>query len=275
MNSVNPYIVGEICQFLYKSTKSCIPLSEHRLIYWDLTIVLKGSFNYTVNGKKYVPEKNDIMLIPMGAIREREGGAEADYVCFNFITLPDTMLPTEILYKNVLSSEIKNLVSIFPQKRLYWDRNFYGMDYEREKITNLCNYVIFELLSKINFRLGTNNPHIQTAIAYVNDNLLNRISLDDVSTHLRLSKEYTAYLFKKELGCTVTEYINERKMTYAKQVIQSQIDYSLLELAKKLGYENYGYFSRMFKRYYNLSPQQYKSTLNKTMPSIQVLTEKE
>lgn len=267
---MNPYIVKELCQFLCKSTKNCIPLPKNKMMYyWDLTIVLNGTLSYTIDGIKYTVQKNDVLLVPINSLRERTGGTEADYICFNFIPIPDINLPTGVLYKNALSTETQKIISIFPQKRVLWDKNFYAMDYEREKITNLCNYVIFELLSKINFRLGTNNSHVQSAIAYVNDNLLNRISLDDLSQHLSLSKEYTASLFKRELGRTVSEYINERKMTYAKQAIQSQNDCPLWDLANKLGYDNYGYFSRTFKKYYNISPQQYRSEINKALGNIQ------
>lgn len=253
---MKPYIVDEICKYLCKSTKNCIPIHKHRLVYWELTIVLKGTLIYTINGTEYILENKDIILAPKDALRERAGGTKADYISFNFTIFPNVTLPTKILYKNAFNSEIEKIVSIFPQKRILWDNNFNAMDYEREKITNLCNYVIFELLSKTDFKFEINNVHIHAAVAYINDNLLKRISLDDLSRHLHLCKEYTASLFKKELGLTVTEYINKRKMLYAKNAILSN-NISLSALAQKLGYSSYGYFLRVFKKYYNTSPSKY------------------
>jgi len=72
-------------------------------------------------------------------------------------------------------------------------------------------------------------------------------------TGLGLTKEYTAYLFKKEIGKTIIDYINERKMVIAKNMIDSGQAY-LKDVALSLGFENYSYFSKLFKKYYDTTP---------------------
>lgn len=250
----------EFIRYFNVSTKSCIPIPTHVIPYWELTFVLKGNLIYTIDGTEYTVEKDDVLLVPSGSHRIRQPGTCADYISFNFRIDPSIALPRDVLYKKTLIREIKSIVAMFPIKRLKDEPFLYSMDYEREKAANLLNYILFELLSVLKFQ--KNSPHVKKAIGFISEHLFDPISLTDISRHIALSKEYTAALFKKELGKTVTEYINERKMLYAKEVIQSG-NVSLSQLAEKLGYENYGYFSRVFKKCYRVSPSHYRSEIKK------------
>ena len=119
----------------------------------------------------------------------------------------------------------------------------------------MLNYILLEIMNVLAY--DNKNEHIKKAIKYINDNILSPISLSDVSEHIHLSKEYTASIFKKETQKTVTEYITERKMLYAKEMLQSG-SFTLPEISANLGYDNYGYFSIIFKRYYGTSPGKYR-----------------
>ena len=70
---------------------------------------------------------------------------------------------------------------------------------------------------------------------------------------MNLSREYTSYIFKKEMDKTLTAYVNERKLLLAKELI---IDgaMTLTDIASYLGYENYNYFSRIFKQNLGITP---------------------
>ena len=71
---------------------------------------------------------------------------------------------------------------------------------------------------------------------------------------MNLSKEYISYIFKKETGKTVTEYTNERKLFIAKKMIL-ETSYPLTYISERVGYENYSYFSRLFKNKFGVSPR--------------------
>lgn len=64
-------------------------------------------------------------------------------------------------------------------------------------------------------------------------------------------------IFKRETQKTITEYINAQKMTLAKELIQSR-SLSLSDIAANLGYDNYNYFSRLFKKHYKTNPNAFK-----------------
>ena len=258
------YIVKELLRLLHKSTKSCIPIQPYVIIYWELTIVLEGSLTYVINGTEYKVESNDAILVPSGSHRKRYEGSAADYISFNFIPEDDSIPLRNILYKNVMSHELKSIISVFPRKSLLCEPICFDVDSERKKAANILNYIILDIFDTVSYVDKTEN--VKKAISYINDNLFSPISLDDVSRHISISKEYLSTLFKNETGKTVTEYINERKMIYAKETMLTQ-KMSLSQLAQSLGYASYSYFSRVFKRYYSISPSKYLSHIKKSPSS--------
>ena len=253
------YITQWVWRYFNKSTRSCTELERRALPYWDLTMVYSGELIYIVDGVRYPVRKNDIILIPKGCSRVREGGTAARYVSFNFSVLPEVELPRDILYKNTVNDEIKGIVALFPSKTvLDLDREKpHDLSNARAKATNMLNYILLEIMNYIEYR--NHSDHVKNAMKYINDNIHSPMSLEDVSEFLHLTKEYTSALFKRETQKTVTEYINERKMLYAKEAVQNG-GTTLAEIASNLGYENYGYFSKVFKKHFGVSPANYRST---------------
>ena len=84
-------------------------------------------------------------------------------------------------------------------------------------------------------------------LKFIDEHVTERITLNDVSKYANLSKEYTASIFKREMGLTVTDYINEQKLLLAKDIIKRN-NMSLTDVAASLGFENYSYFSKLFKK---------------------------
>ena len=256
------YIVRALWRYFNQNVKSCIALNNSRISYWDLTVVLSGELVYTVNGTTFRLGKNDLILIPPGSERIREEGSKARYISFNFTVFDNTALPSNVYYPGALNDEMKGVLTVFPHKIILDGSKSppYDPGNARAKAVNLLNYLLLEMM---NYTEYTNHSdHVKNAVKYISDNLTQPISLIDVSKHLHLSREYTAAIFKKELQKTVTEYINEKKMLYAKEMLLNG-QFTLSEIAANLGYENYGYFSRTFKRYFGVSPIHLRSTTQK------------
>ena len=212
--------------------------------YYDLTFVLKGSLTYLVDGTPYILEENDAILIRPGAVRERlAGDSPAKYVSFNFLCGED--IPVDTFLKGVINSEIRALVAAFPQ------RHISPLYHAKEKTECILNYILYELQDASLF--ASQNPYIVESLKYIEARLSQKISLSQISQHIHLTKEYTASLFKKEIGKTVTQYINERKMIAAKNMIGNEA-VSLRDVAASLGFENYSYFSKLFKKYHDTTP---------------------
>lgn len=125
----------------------------------------------------------------------------------------------------------------------------------------MLNLILLELLDVVS--LQSSNDHVLKITRYIGEHITEKISLQSISREIGLTKEYTAYIFKKELKRTLTDYINERKMLLAKDLILRD-EMSLTDLASHLSYDNYNYFSRLFKRYFDITPVRLKSKSRST-----------
>lgn len=249
---MNAYIVKDISHYCYISVNRCTRISKFVIPYYDLTFVLKGSMTYLADDQEYTLKENDAILLPPGTARQRlEGTQKVQYVSFNFQIYENSELFVPPFLKNVITQDIRKLISVFSQSHLS------PLYHSKEKLHNVLNYILFEIFNAASFQ--SNHPEVIKIEKFIDENISKKITLRTVSEYVHLSKEYVAYIFKKNVGKTVIEYINERKMLLAKNMIQSG-EMSLGDIAKNLGYENYGYFSRIFKKHFNTSPGHFKKS---------------
>lgn len=243
-------IVSEFLHYCYIFPDRCIAMPKTRVDFYDLTFVLRGTMAYTADGKDYVLRKNDAVFLRPGTLRSRAAGTEpVEYVSFNFRLTPHRELPFPAYLPNCISGNIRRLISAFPLSHLS------DHDHSKEKAASMLNFILFELLDLTAQPSG--NEHITRILRYVDSHLTQRLTLEEISREVGLTKEYTSHIFKKEMGKTLTDYINQRKMLLAKELIYSE-RMSLADLAAYLGYENYSYFSRLFKRYFQITPMKFK-----------------
>jgi two-component system response regulator YesN len=86
------------------------------------------------------------------------------------------------------------------------------------------------------------------------------LSLSEVALKFHLSDVYLSSMFKKYTGDTITAFIQDiRTYRAARMLLHS--DRELKEIAAGLGYSDYSYFGRLFKRRFGLSPEAYRSCM--------------
>lgn len=118
--------------------------------------------------------------------------------------------------------------------------------------------------------LKTNDEEVESpiikAIEYIDDNIQENITLDKISFVCNLSQCYFSKLFKKETGLNFVAYLNEKKVIKAKQLLINT-DKPINNIAIDLGFEDCGYFIRIFKKIEGMTPKKYRD-LNKKDSSI-------
>ncbi|GHT71924.1 hypothetical protein FACS1894110_25800 [Spirochaetia bacterium] len=92
---------------------------------------------------------------------------------------------------------------------------------------------------------------------YIEDNLEQRIMLQDLANHAAISPGYLSTIFKKEFNQNLMDYINMVKTERACALLR-QGKYRIYEISYMLGFENAYYFTRVFRRHTGLSPSEYQ-----------------
>jgi two-component system response regulator YesN len=102
---------------------------------------------------------------------------------------------------------------------------------------------------------------IETVVArvkrYVEKHFTENISRDDIARVVMLSPDYVSKLFRSETGCYLKDYINELRIKRAKELI-AEGRLNISEVAIEIGFDNFSYFSTLFKRIADVTPSEYK-----------------
>ena len=102
---------------------------------------------------------------------------------------------------------------------------------------------------------------------YVRKNLSRKITLSDIALYLHCSTVSVTEHFKREFGVSVMEYVTRKRMELAEELLLAT-DAPLREIGERVGFCDVEYFSRTFKRHYNISPGAYrKNNINKIKES--------
>jgi two-component system response regulator YesN len=96
---------------------------------------------------------------------------------------------------------------------------------------------------------------------YINKNYMKDISLDDVAETVNLHPNYASSLFKREMGTCFIHYVNSYRIIKAKSFIERNTELSLEKIAEMVGYENSCRFIKVFKKYCNITPGEYRNKL--------------
>lgn len=98
---------------------------------------------------------------------------------------------------------------------------------------------------------------INASIEYINNNLGKDVSLEKVASICNLSPCYFSKVFKKEVGINFISYVNDKKINRAKEILETT-DIPITNIAIDLGFEDCGYFIRVFKKLQEVTPKKYR-----------------
>lgn len=101
------------------------------------------------------------------------------------------------------------------------------------------------------------NKLICEILIYINENIRNKITIEELETKFFYNRYYIMKLFKKEIGLTIVGYINSIKIYNSIMQIKNS-NSNLINIAFKNGFYSLEYFSETFKQITHLNPRKYK-----------------
>ncbi|WP_160686966.1 helix-turn-helix domain-containing protein [Clostridium sp. C2-6-12] len=92
---------------------------------------------------------------------------------------------------------------------------------------------------------------------YISNHLYQDISLSELAEFVGLNSKYLSSLFHKEVGLTLTQYINSKKIEEAKHLFLST-NHSILDISEWLGFHDQSHFTKIFKKFTGVTPKKFK-----------------
>ena len=233
-----------------KSTK--IPPSNIR--YYELTLLLHGELCYTADGTRVDMKSGDVIFLPPDTLRAREAGGErSDYISFNFTSQEPIELPLKL--EGAVGNDVLLLVAACDEISRTPTPDSDAM----EKISHLLCCIL--LIMRDGARQTGYNPLTLKIMQHLQSNFSERITLDDIGRLTFFSPNYCENVFKRETGRSVIDYLLEIRMEAAKRLL-SEGSLSLGAVAEAVGFDDYNYFSRVFKKRTGYTPTEYKKLIS-------------
>lgn len=167
----------------------------------------------------------------------------------------------------------ERLLAINPNRGLvnndpkYYDNHRTMVAFEKRNIElSASNYlethgILKVLLSKFIDANQTveksSNSNLDKVLSYISENLNNSLKISSLASFCSMNKDHFSRSFKNKFGIRPSNYIQNMRIERAMMLLTTS-EFSLKEIALKIGYENYSHFLRAFKEQVGKTPKEFK-----------------
>ena len=120
----------------------------------------------------------------------------------------------------------------------------------------LAEYISLSQPQKVNL-MSKSDICINDILSYINENLDKNITNEDLASVAHMHPNHMIRFFKNKTDQTPAKYVTMQKMEYAKRMLESS-DLNITEITEKIGIDDMSHFSKLFKKFYAVSPAKYR-----------------
>lgn len=275
-------------KFLFSCIQQNVEENQyHSHDFIELVIVMKGHSSFLIDGQEYHASEGDLLLINPGTHHKRIIPEDAPTAteCYvgltdvNYVDCRKDALPLfcgrqiMVSFPEALRKELFYLCNAINKEANSCETGRYFMvkayllqmlclieRYRRQEIRTEDPQIRREAV-RCEFKSINKKYVIRRITDYMETHYWEKISLDQIAENMYLSSYYISKLFKSETGDTPINYLISLRMNKAKEMLEQRPDCAIQEVAAAVGYEDAYHFSKLFKKYYGISPLYYKARL--------------
>ncbi|MEW5816752.1 MAG: AraC family transcriptional regulator [Spirochaetota bacterium] len=238
---------------------------------YEFNLVLSGTGKYFHDKETTSLQRGDVFCSDSQIIHEISSKETRDLCILWFnVIIESTNIDVSDTYEDNLIHAFLNGHSFFVPKQYHLfhyipllspitEKNAHR-EYGAAQATRNMLLEEMQLLTNTSIKLNTTKTSSKTflgvALDYINRNLTRRITLPELTAITSTSERNLRYLFQKYLGKSIIDEINGRKMKYASHLLRMRLN--VQEVSEYLGILDPSQFSRLFKKYYDISPKKYQ-----------------
>ena len=260
---------------------------ESRLPYSMFRYITKGTAAFFIDGKEVEVHPGEIVYLPQDCMLSCHAlGDEFEFYSIRFaasvsygggnILEEYYHIPTVIKDQDGQAREyfeqIYGWIRTEEQSKMFWVRGYldiligYAVSRGNASVQTDGGHRRTEedySLEKLKIRIQKSDhrmdSRIQLVVDYLNMHPSEECSVQKMSEMAGLSESRFRTLFRQQVGKKPSEYLNEiRVMAAARRLLVSGDNVS--DIAYGLGYNDVNYFIRVFKKYFCMTPKQYRDT---------------
>lgn len=240
---------------------------------FEILYLLKGDITYHIEGEKYVVNQGDAIFVPPNQIHTIHLNTKVDYerivVLFDIeivekmLALCDMSLDKEVFNDTTCYRVIPH--AMLDKAGIIEQINGF-LQVQNQKLAQMYMLAsIFKLIIKLDAVLSTKergyvpvsvDSVVKGATAYINKNIQNTLTLDEICSAVFVSKSTLCHKFVKIMHVSVKRYVAIKKIHYASRLIKRGM--SAVEAGVAVGYKQYTTFYHNYKQILGVSPAEDK-----------------
>ncbi len=223
-----------------------------------------------VENRAYPIEKKDFVVIPPQLLHT-EVSNPTDPLEYYVLGVSNMMI-SGFIARNNLYNPVIDLGNINDKIRtlivdIYNEMQSKKMGYELIVESYYLQFIVL-LMRKMKFNLDfKEEKNIRKEIAaardYIDSHYMEDISLDEIANFVSLSKYHLSREFTKNLGQSPVQYLNDRRIWEAKNLLEST-NLTILDISNEVGFSSSSYFTQRFREIEGATPLQYRIKHRKT-----------
>lgn len=125
----------------------------------------------------------------------------------------------------------------------------------------LHDFAIMTINEVVHLKEGQSNSFVEKLKSITEENIGNEdFNLDIAASMLYISPNYLRQMFKKVTGETFIEYLTNQRMKKAAELLRDN-SLKISDITEQVGYSSQSYFTKCFKKYYNVTPTEYRENI--------------
>lgn len=221
----------------------------------DVSYIIDGRAEYTVNGSIYTVSAGDLLCLPAGSIRSAVSADPVRFTSFAANFFMQTTDGADVVVPLPLISPIgihEDIISLYKKLNEEWLRRSpgYTMRVRAFFMTILQRYMAMLVYEVDTYRF---DPRVKTAIRYITDHYAEPIHITAVADIVSLNPVYFGALFKKETQIAFRDYLNMIRLNQAEDMLRTG-EWNVTEVALRCGFGDVFYFSRLYKKHKGVPP---------------------
>ncbi|CDN40986.1 helix-turn-helix domain-containing protein [Paenibacillus sp. P22] len=137
-----------------------------------------------------------------------------------------------------------------------------------QEVGAVMTKALFDFVDRVaQVRRGHYSPSVQDCLHEIASQLYGDLSLGRLAERVHLSPNYLSGLFKKEVGLTLSEYIQRERIGEAKKLL-ALTDYPVADIAAWLSFHDQSYFIKVFKKWEGTTPRAYRRSERRPMRKL-------
>ena len=240
-------------------------INHHYHDYWEIVYYTKGNGTVNIDGCSIPFTENDIFVLPPSV-------PHFDYSSEGFRNYHFNFVDEEFGFKTYL--KLHDTEDQTFKRTLELLYNEYHL--KRNNYTNIIDSLYDVLKNYIHsfaHQIEEENPYVEKIVNAIIDNISNpNYKINDTMADIPMHKDYLRKLFLNQTGMTPLQYLIHRRLSNAQQLLENQqeLRLSLKEIAFMSGFDDYYYFSRVFKQRFGLSPNVWRQQSLKTLTASDI-----